>query len=1090
MESRMSEDTEGIEKEIESELSRISVSSFGADEPDTEGSEGSVSDTESISDDLPESVLSYLSFIKSRNQDAEKVILQDLEDEEPTDNIREVVPCCASDNLAELTSEYNEDSEQFKKRVLFETENEDLQVATTPCYNNQSGSEIVTNDLFLTADGEMNISLTYNEVEEKCRQEFEQWEKRQSEIEDDKRRKWKAEREAQEKQNEEEHARRVQHLEKFEAERMELELLHKKQQTVMEDELQREKKAWRDKMMQREELIKKLQLRMEQEKRAFEEQKAKESKHLAEQWNTAAVKIQARFRAYLVHKEYAPILKQWKDEIKKKKKIQEEIERELKEREEKMRRRMEERKQNKEEEKKRQEELERQKYLEKIWRQKEYEKKKESLRLEREKELQIREQRKLREKIAKAMITENEENKKENIKEDKLTETVNAIRGEKKELCKQVKEQNEEQIEMISETNSGMISTERKLTPTLNVLISEKEDSSQANDENIYINLVTCAEENYSQSKEFDKASGIHALKDESVDFGAYHMVDNKLNDTCISQANVQSTATNTDDQDQFSQSETIKKTEFLMRDANEEVVKNWDTFQEVAECSSRLTLPNDIEKKRTKWMSTCKSWSKIYEENQRKIPNTKRRSRRTSVSKMPPLNIHKIIHSGPWSTLQQENKIQIIDCENLENLCILILNKNHLLSICGLDGCINLQNLELSYNRITRIDLRSVITCLSGCNNLRELSLSGNPLLQERNWRPSVCKVLPRLQFIDGENVYFHTLPTIERIEVSESRTFLELCQVQIGENVLLKKKVVEEGIASSIDAVQRQCWYFNQLMKLSIEHRCAHEYGELSTTDRDRPEALQNHLKQTSTDCLQENNLFIMGVTENKQVLLDPSERWITTDHFQATFINSSISVHQKENKKDHRMEQKSTESCINYSGESSGNKDIPAQLTLQHPVIESNMGRDHQCFKNNTESSEKGTMSQNSDLKEKNKFSFRSEKEEKISEEWGFKNISTAQLMLKRAHKMKPRKYSNKNLDPAVRLALFKNNENKHLHVKPPKIQSVNDGYFEGEKEEFPHLDTTLDEKLQRNNFMCQWLHTQHSDDETASSKNMKR
>ncbi|KFO94132.1 Leucine-rich repeat and IQ domain-containing protein 1, partial [Buceros rhinoceros silvestris] len=93
-------------------------------------------------------------------------------------------------------------------------------------------------------------------------------------------------------------------------------------------------------------------------------------------------------------------------------------------------------------------------------------------------------------------------------------------------------------------------------------------------------------------------------------------------------------------------------------------------------------------------------------------------------------------------------------------------------------------------------------------------------------------------------------------------------------------------------------------------------------------------------------------------------------------------------------------------------------------------------------------KETMSQLSDWKEKEKFSFTSEKEEKISEEWGFKNIWTAQLMLKRAHKMKPKKYSNKNLDPAVRLALFKNNENKYLHVKPPrKTQPINAGYFEG-------------------------------------------
>ncbi|NXC50420.1 LRIQ1 protein, partial [Penelope pileata] len=1453
MENRMSEDTERIEKEIEMELDRISVSSFEADDPDPEVSEEALSDTESISDALPQSVLSCLNFIKSRNQDAEKVILED-DDEETTSKIYEVVPCHASDHLAELASEYNEDPEQFKKRVLFEIENEDLQVAATPSYNNQSTSEeVVTNDLFLTADVEMSISLTYHEVEEKCRQEFEQWEERQSELEDDKRKKWKAEREAQEKQNEEEHARRVQRLEKFEAERKELELLHKKQQIVMEDELEKEKNAWRDKMMQHEALIVKLQLQMEQEKRAFEEQKAKESTRLAEQWNTAAVKIQARFRSYLVHKKYAPILKQWKDEIKKKKKIQEEIEREMKLREEKMRRRMEERRQNKEEEQKRQEELERRKYLEQVGRREEYEKKKASLRLEREKQLEIREeQRKLREKIAKVVITENGENNKENIKEDTQTENTKVIREEKKELNNQVEEQKEKQTEMINETNNWMIPTERKLTPTPNMLSSEKkEDSSEMNNENIPINSVTHVEENYSQSKELNKASSMHTLKDEAVDFGANGVVENKSSGACSNPSNVQSNAINREVKDQFSQSETIRKTVFLREDSNEEVRANWDTIQEIAAYSNRQILPDDIEKKRINWMSTCKSWSNIYEENQRKKPNFKKRSRKASVSKMPPLSIQKIIHSGPWSTLQQvttltledlpacslstlsecsnlqvltlrrcglvaleglssckdlkyinveENNIQTIDCENLENLCILILNKNHLSSVCGLDGCINLQNLELSYNRITRIggleslknlqqlivdhnqlistkglceaptlihldcsfnhlrqvegiescgllqilklqgnnlqevprlenhvllrelylddnsistvrmlslcwlpllqilllsqnsitelvplnsfvslekldiknnclsDLKSVITWLNGCNNLRELSLNGNPVLQERNWRPSLCKVLPSLQFLDGENLYYHTSPTTERIKVSEPRTFLELCQVQIEENVLLKKQVVELGFASSVDGAQKQCWYFNQLMKLSIEHRCAHEYGELNITDRDRPEALQNRLKQTSTDCLQENNLFIMGATENKQVLLDPSERWITTGHFQATFINSSIPVHQKENKEDHRVKQKSTESCINYSEESKGNNHMSSQFMLQQSVIASNMGRDLQHFENNTERlhmaasliqslwrkynarkttgctktgndhfveasiqkqeaatliqvglqhslclfmdlaswkgfllrrklasalaavksdevdddyeeinvddfifceaalekkwltldstrfpsktllisnqlhwpkkyaspsnssehsnslqlspqapwrcvdrphsycpenihfhrrSEKGTMSQNSDLKEKKNFSFRSEKEEKISEEWGFKDISTAQLMLKRAHKMKPRKYSDKNVDPAVRLAMFKNNENKHLHVKPPKkTQSVNAGYFEeylfsspGEKE-FSQLDTTLDEKLQRRkDFTHQWLHKQLSDYETDSSKNTK-
>ncbi|XP_075581940.1 leucine-rich repeat- and IQ domain-containing protein 1 [Pelecanus crispus] len=1432
----MSENIERIEKEIEIELSRISVSSFEADDPDTEVSDEALSDSETISDDLPESVLSYLNFIKSRNQDAEKLILQDSEDEETTSNIYGVVSCHASDYLAESASEYNEEPEQFKKRVLFEIENEDLQIAATPSYNSQPTSdEVVTDDHFVTADVEMSISLTHREVEEKCRQEFEQWEKRQKELEDEKRKKWKAEREAQEKQNEEEHARRVQRLEEFEAERIKLELLHKKQQTVVEDELQKEKRAWRDKIMQHKELIMKLQLQMEEGKKALEEQKAKERQHLAEQRNTAAVKIQARFRSFLVRKKYAPILKEWKDEIKKKLKVLEEIERETKEKEEKRRRQMEEKRQKKEEEEKRREQRERQEYLEQVRRREEYEKKKEGLRLEREKQLQIRreEQRKLGEKRAKALMSESGENNKENIEEDKQTENTKLIREQKKELNNQVEEQKENQTETMDETNNWMIPAETNLTPTPNMLgFEKKEHSSQVNNDNIYVNSVTHVEENYSQTRDLNKAPNNHTSKDESVNFGANDMIENKANNICSSPPNVQPNASNRELKDQFSQSETVEKTLFLMEDTNEGVGETWDRIQDVAECSSRLILPDDIEKKRINWMNTCKSWSKIHEENQRKQATIKKRPRKRSVSKMPPLSTQKIIHSGPWSTLQQvttltledlpacslstlsecsnlqvltlrrcglvaleglsscknlkyinveENNIQIIDCENLENLCILILNQNHLSSVCGLDGCINLQNLELSYNKITRIggleslknlqqlivdhnqlistkglceaptlihldcsfnhltqvegiencgllqilklqgnnlqelprlenhvllrelylddnsisavkilsfywlpllqiillsqnrltelvplnsfvslekldiknnclsDLKGVITCLSGCHKLRELSLSVNPLLQERNWRTSLCKVLPSLQFLDGEILNYHTLPTTERIKRSESRTFLELCQVQIEENVLLKKKAAELGIASSIGSAQGQCWYFNQLMKLSIKHRYAHEYGELNITDRDGPEALQNHLKQTSTGCLQENNLFIMGATENKQVLLDPSERWITTGHIQATFINSSIPVHQKENKEDQRVKQKSTESCINYSEESKGNNNMSAQLMLQQSVIAaSNTGGDLQHFENDRERlhmaasviqslwrqyharrktdctktenhqfiealrqkheaatliqafwkgflfrkklasalaavksdeveddyeeinvddftfseaalekewltldstrfpsktlllsnqlrwpkysrpsncsehsnslplspqevwqcvnrphsysaenihfhsrSGKGTMSQLSDWKEKKKFSFVSEKEERISEEWGFQDISTAQLMLKRAHKMKPQKYSNKNLDPAVRLALFKNNENKHLHVKPPrKTQSINADYFEGKKEEFSQLDATLDEKLQRRkDFTYQWLHTQLLDYEAASSKNMK-
>uniref|UniRef100_A0A663FFP4 Leucine rich repeats and IQ motif containing 1 n=1 Tax=Aquila chrysaetos chrysaetos TaxID=223781 RepID=A0A663FFP4_AQUCH len=1130
-----------------------------------------------------------------------------------------------------------------------EIENEDLQIATTPSYNCQSTSdEVVTDDHFVcfvdykfVADVEMSVKLTHHEVEEKCRQEFEQWEKRQKELEDEKRKKWKAEKEAQEKQNEEEHARRMQRLEEFEAERIELELLHK---VINDIELQKEKKAWRDKMMQHEELIMKLQLQMEEEKKALEEQKAKERQHLAEQQNTAAVKIQARFRSFLVHKKYGPILKEWKDEIKKKQKILEEIEREMKEREEKMKRRMEENRQKKEKEKKIQEELERQEYLERVRRREEYEKKKEGLRLEREKQLEIRreEQRKLGEKKAKAVTSESGENNKKNIKKDKQTENTKVIREQKKELNKQAEEQKEKQTEMMDETNNWIIPPERNLTPTPNMLGSEKKEySSQVNNENIYMNSVTHVEENYSQTRDLNKAPNSHTSKDESVNFGANDMVENKANNICSSPLNVQPNASNREVTDQFSQSETMKKTVFLMKDANEELRETWENqrIQDTAECSSSLILPDDIEKKRINWMNTCKSWSKIYEENHRKQATIKKRPRKSSVSKMPPLSTQKIIHSGPWSTLQQvttltledlpacslstlskcsnlqvltlrrcglvaleglsnckdlkyinveENNIQMIDCENLENLCILILNKNHLSSVCGLDGCINLQNLELSYNRITRIggleslkNLQQLIVdhnllistkglceaptlihldCsfnhltqvegIENCGLLQILKLQGNNLLE-----------LPRLEnhvllrelYLDDNSISamrvlsLYWLPLLQILLLSQNRltelvplnSFVSLEKLDIKNNCLSDLRGVitwlsdchklrelslsgnpflqerNWRISSSIDSAQGQCWYFNQLMKLSIKHRYAHEYGELNITDRDGPEALQNHLKQTSPGCLQENTLFIMGATENKQVLLDPSERWITTGHIQATFINSSVPGHQKENKEDQRVKHKSSESCVNYSGESKGNNNMSAfwkgfllrkKLASALAAVKSDEVEDDyeeinvDDFTFSEAALEKEWLTLDSTrfpsktLLLSNQlhwpkvtchrnfllfslFSFLKDMlfwdntyemfSKLFSSPRGFKDISTAHLMLKRAHKMKPRKYRNKNLGKST-----------YLFSSP------------GKKEEFSQLDTTLDEKLQRRkDFTYQWLHTQPLDYEAASSKNMK-
>ncbi|XP_028670697.1 leucine-rich repeat and IQ domain-containing protein 1 [Erpetoichthys calabaricus] len=120
-----------------------------------------------------------------------------------------------------------------------------------------------------------------------------------------------------------------------------------------------------------------------------------------------------------------------------------------------------------------------------------------------------------------------------------------------------------------------------------------------------------------------------------------------------------------------------------------------------------------------------------------------------------------------------------------------------------------------------------------------------------------------------------------------------------------------------------------------------------------------------------------------------------------------------------------------------------------------------------------------------------SVKSEKEKLILEEWGFKSGYTAQLMLKRAQKMKSKKeWQKKLLDPAVRLALFKNNENKHpppktsYKLRPPRADLVR-------AQEFIDHGILSSQKIEerKKELTYQWLHTQVSDYEISSSRIMK-
>nr|XP_028602340.1 leucine-rich repeat and IQ domain-containing protein 1 isoform X1 [Podarcis muralis]XP_028602341.1 leucine-rich repeat and IQ domain-containing protein 1 isoform X1 [Podarcis muralis]XP_028602342.1 leucine-rich repeat and IQ domain-containing protein 1 isoform X1 [Podarcis muralis] len=1586
-------DDRQIEEEIELELSKISFSSSEIDDPnlDPDLSAEASSDSEPISDELPESVIHYLNFVKRSSHNAEKLILQDLENDEISSDIYKVVPNNASECLAELASEYNEDPEELKKRVLSEIEDEDeeqqqINVTSDNTIEANDNGDIASSEIAdrssLTDDGDTDLSFTFQEVEERCKREYELWEEKQNELENERIKQLKIKKCMEETQNEEEEKRRQLRQEELEAERMKLEMFQAQQQTMMEKELMKEEKSWKEQMRQHEELINNLQIQIEEEKKAFEEQQAMERQHLAELQNMAAVKIQATFRAFLVYKKYSPVLKERKKELEKQRELQEAMQRERKEKQERLMKRALEKKEQEEKERKRWEEKERQELEEKMKRHEEYEKKKEILRLQREQlileELKMIEKGHLEFVIEKKMESENVDKEKllaknrkiikevkegdetekserqmkldnidkvtkitkklkakEQVEERKEEETAKIKRGmgppntekaleiaNKEEEIKKVKEEEEEQVEERKEEETGKIkrgmgppNTEKTLEiankeeeikkvkeeeeeqveerkeeetgkikrgmgppnteKTLEIANKEEEIKKVKEQEEAKYGRMKLIEEKQqkveTQEKEYEKKKQdeihemMHVGNDDryrfltTVEFQGNGNT-NALNSETITIVNQEdsrhSSCISMDVQldsggagqiDGSYASENIK-IELALKEIHEEVTSRWARCENsVNSFEQPLVLSDSIEKKRLAWMKGCKSWSRIYREHQGKKIVERSRPWKCSSGLMPPLCAAMIMQAGPWNSLQQvttvtfqdlpgcslstlsqcsklqflslrrcgllsleglsnckdlkyidaeENNIKGINCENLENLCILILNKNDISSLHGLYGCTNLWNLELSYNKITRIggleslknlqrlvidhnqlistkglshtptlvyidcsfnhlthidgiencgllqilklqgnnfnefpslenhvllrelylednsistmeklstywlpllqilfisqnsltqlaplfscvslekldisnncllDLNSVIQWLGGCDSLRELSLQGNPLLQEENWRHSLLKVLPSLNVLNDENIKSDAENADERMmKKAQPGSFAAFCQAQIQKIDLVSKKATTRLIEFSADAVQLQCWYLKKLMKLSSEHRYAHEYGVLNATEGEEPVKRTDPLNQEAINITEQNNFSISGVKQNKQDSFIMAERRSAPGHTQAMSVNSFVTVSGMGKNGEHRQED-IIQYSLNHNEESKDNVLISLQRnTFSKQMMESNEGNSLQHFDSSqnlaatviqshwrsycarkkinfytwqhlaatviqsywrsyytrkrivnlkkedhhdstvkheaatklqalwkgfrlrkklasalaavktdeadddyseidvdgfmfdeaviekewpaldstrflsqtllfsdqlpspkyneptgcgdnshhlkwlphktrqlkerpksflsessqiSNRSEKSTLSQLSDLKLPQRSSQRSEKEEKISEEWGFKDISTAQLMLKRAHKMKAKK-SNK-LDPAVRLALFKNNENKHPPVKPPKkAQTAKTGYFEGKEEAFAYGSA---DKMERNKERTyQWLHTQVWDFEATSPRNEK-
>ncbi|XP_036092851.1 leucine-rich repeat and IQ domain-containing protein 1 isoform X6 [Rousettus aegyptiacus] len=393
------DDDAKLEEEIEAELDKISISSLEKDDGGSDSkSETQSDDSDTDLGELPESVLHYITIIKNKSKTAEELILQDFEDIAVLSYNYGAVSNNHMHLRIELPTESKENPDQLMK-ILSEIEKEEFLRSKTHHGSPDSVPELGSHHLpvdehVFSDDGEINFE--YCKVEEKLRQSFEAWQDKQKELEDQEKETIKAQRDREEKQFQEEEEKRCHWMKQFEVEKKKLDSIRKQEQDKMNDELHKEEKMWKEKFKQHEEFIRNLHLQMEEERTRFKDLQKKEKMRLLKLQHEAAVKIQAKYRAFKVYQKYGPIIKEQIDN-KKRKAL------EWKEKEAKIRQMEEEKRKRLEEEQRIEEEIKRWKQEERKRREKEYEEKKNILRQEKE-QLLNKEKLRLREDGRKQLI--------------------------------------------------------------------------------------------------------------------------------------------------------------------------------------------------------------------------------------------------------------------------------------------------------------------------------------------------------------------------------------------------------------------------------------------------------------------------------------------------------------------------------------------------------------------------------------------------------------------------------------------------------------------------------------------------------------
>ncbi|XP_067654966.1 leucine-rich repeat and IQ domain-containing protein 1-like [Haliotis asinina] len=165
--------------------------------------------------------------------------------------------------------------------------------------------------------------------------------------------------------------------------------------------------------------------------------------------------------------------------------------------------------------------------------------------------------------------------------------------------------------------------------------------------------------------------------------------------------------------------------------------------------------------------------------------------------------------------------------------LTTLSLAKNSLTEVDVVDNLLLLRNLDISNNQL--LDLEGLCSAFSHLPYVEDLSVHDNPATDGVTYNETFMKVFPRLKTLDGTAVTFPSSTTVLQPNTDFEVMCMTQCQfhTSVRNAFLLELQTVESK--SQVDDLALCDVYFrycDKSFKMAVEHRYAHEYGEVSVT------------------------------------------------------------------------------------------------------------------------------------------------------------------------------------------------------------------------------------------------------------------